>query len=248
MYRILNYYSFVSNSEYVEIAVRHVMMRQGILGVKVAIMLPLKGDDFKYVYTLIYSAGGAKILLFQKSTYSNWYVERHILKGFEKCGFYVNNGNSQVNTILHGRGYRNRKSARTWVFPGGSDDCKGTQYSYVELEQETGLNMREHHAKVFQPSGKNYSVTLIEVSESNLENLCTEANKNFMDCENYRRKLNALDFEHAKEAVRAGFLPPLSSDELCTCRIFTFAHAVETLNRQKNSDWFLDTLHYLEAI
>ena len=31
---------FCINSEYVETAVRHVMMRQGILGVKVAIMLP----------------------------------------------------------------------------------------------------------------------------------------------------------------------------------------------------------------
>ena len=264
-------FRFCMNSEYVEIAVRHVMMRQGILGVKVAIMLPHapkgiqgpksllsdvitilepKGDDAckNYVYTLIYSASGAKILLFKKSTFSNWFVERHILKGFSECGFYVNNVNSQVNTILHGQGYKNKKSAGTWVFPGGSDDGKGTQYSYDELEQETGLYMRKYPANVFQPSGKNYSVTLIEVSESNLEDLCTKANRNFQECDNYRRKLNGLNFDIAQKTVRAGFLPPLSSDELCACEIFALADAVKTLKNQENCDWFLDALDYMAAI
>ena len=40
MYTLANSVSVVFYSEYVDTAVRHVMMRQGILGVKVAVMLP----------------------------------------------------------------------------------------------------------------------------------------------------------------------------------------------------------------
>ena len=36
----MNSFHFFFRSEYVETAVRHVLMRQGVLGVKVSIMLP----------------------------------------------------------------------------------------------------------------------------------------------------------------------------------------------------------------
>ena len=209
----------------------------------------------QFVYSLIYSADGdnfdqnARILLFQKTNYSNWFADKYILSDYKHCGFFVDDDRKLdgVNTIYLGRGSPVR-SAGMWVFPGGCDDGKGPQFSYVELKQETGLDIQRLSSKIFQPTGENYSVTLIKVSEEVLHQLSEEARRNFSACQEYRKLLA----NHSKSIAMAksfvlGNLPPLHSDEICDCRISNFNDAVRVLNSQENCGWFVAALNYIRS-
>ena len=209
-----------------------------------------------FVYTLIYSVVDgdnfeqrALILLFRKSRFSYCFADRYILKGYEECGFYVYDDKKlgRVNTKYLGQDIPVR-SAHTWVFPGGSDDNKGPQFSYVKLKQQTGFDtIARSSANVFQPSGGNYSVTLIKVSESDLQTLNEEANKNFTACQEYRARLNKHSSIQSAKSFANEKLPPLIRNKLCYCKISTFNEAVAELSLQRSSDWFLAALDYLKS-